>query len=109
MGARTKIETLKDLVNQYLTAMDSKSKDKFNKIYKKLIEIVETRNKVVHANWGTLEKDGYVRVKTISNKDSGFISFKKEKINAKLLTKMCVDMEKLDESLYELLESERIA
>lgn len=54
-------------------------------IFSKLAEMGSFRNKVAHANWTTLDKSGYVRVK-IDEGDGGIV-FKKFKLTPQIILK----------------------
>ena len=49
-------------------------------IRKQLEDLSILRNKIAHAKWNTLDKDGYIRVDTKTKKEDGFIKFRKLKI-----------------------------
>lgn len=55
-------------------------------ITSKLEELSEFRNKIAHANWMTLDPNGYVRTKIILN-DEHFISFKTIKLSPSVILK----------------------
>ncbi len=67
--------------------LKEKHKKKFEVIFQKLVELSEFRNKVVHANWMTLDERGYVRVKIGKNSEYGWIEFENWKITPDLLHK----------------------
>ncbi len=68
-------------------------------IRKKLEKLTMLRNKVAHAKWNTLDKDGFVRVDTKTNKENGFIKFKKSRITPKIMRQGMKDIENLAEKL----------
>ena len=78
-----KIELLNDL-NQPMICSLMKKKEQRTKQFKKIIEelkdLATFRNKVAHAKWHTLDKDGYIRTAIVTDKNSGLIAFKKFKI-----------------------------
>lgn len=45
------------------------------------------RNSIVHANWQTLTKNGYVRVKILFDNNDGFVKFKTIKITPTIIHK----------------------
>ncbi|MFA6027242.1 MAG: hypothetical protein WC727_12470 [Ignavibacteriaceae bacterium] len=86
----------------YLT---KKSKSRRNKLFrlssirKKLEDLSTLRNKIAHAKWNTLDKDGYVRVDTKTKKEDGFIKFRKLKITPALMRKSMEEIPTLIEKL----------
>ena len=62
------------------TATENNKLSPLKKIKKQLIEISEFRNKLAHANWSTLTKDGFVRTKITVDNSDGFVRFVKVKI-----------------------------
>ncbi len=66
---------------------------------KKIEKISILRNKIAHAKWNTLDKDGFVRVDTKTNKENGFIKFKKFKITPVLINTGIRDIEILSEQI----------
>lgn len=68
-------------------------------IRKKLIDFSFLRNKIAHAKWNTLDKEGYVRTDIKISKESGFIRFKKLKITLPEMRKGMKEMEALAEKL----------
>ena len=56
-------------------------------IHDKLCELSEFRNKVVHANWQSLDSSGYVRTKIVENKDDIGMEFEKVKMTPGVLIK----------------------
>ncbi|MBI2414601.1 hypothetical protein HYV31_02000 [candidate division WWE3 bacterium] len=103
-----KITIFSDLLYQYMSAMESKNKDLLKKIKQAMIELVEFRNKVAHANWNTLEKGDYVRVKIKPSKESGFITFTKEILSPKIIKTFIKKIDSTCNDLYELLEKEQL-
>ena len=68
-------------------------------IRKKLEKLTILRNKIAHAKWNTLDKDGFVRVDTKTNKENGFIKFKKSKITPVIMRQGMRDIENLAEKI----------
>lgn len=88
---QNKVKLAKDLYLNQLSFVSKKQlkeryKREFDIIYKKLLELGQFRNKVAHANWVTLDKNGYVRTK-IDLDDSGTIQFIKVKITPQMMQK----------------------
>jgi hypothetical protein len=70
-----------------------------NTIRKQLEDIIVLRNKIAHAKWNTLDEDGFVRVDTKTNKENGFIKFRKFKITPTIMRQGMRDIENLAEKL----------
>jgi hypothetical protein len=68
-------------------------------IRKQLEELAVLRNKVAHAKWNTLDKDGFVRVDAKTNKQNGLINFRKFKITPIIIRQGMRDIENLAEKL----------
>jgi hypothetical protein len=68
-------------------------------IKKQLEGLAILRNKIAHARWNTLDKDGFVRVDTKTNKENGFIKFRKFKITPTTMRQGMKDIENLVEKL----------
>ncbi len=64
-----------------------KQKRKLELIISKLKEINEFRNNVAHANWITLDGNGFVRIDIKENKGDGTIYFKYAKISPSIIRK----------------------
>ena len=63
-----------------------KLNSQLNIINSKLGELSEFRNKIAHANWMTLDNQGYVRTKIILN-DEYFVAFTKIKLSPNVILK----------------------
>lgn len=70
-----------------------------NTIKKQLEYITVLRNKIAHAKWNTLDDDGFVRVDTKTNKENGFIKFRKFKITPSIMKQSMREIENLVEKL----------
>jgi hypothetical protein len=75
-----------------------------NSIRKKIENITVLRNKIAHAKWYTLDKEGYVRVDMKTSKEDGVIKFRKFKMTPALIRKGIRDIEALDEKLSLFVE-----
>jgi len=74
-------------------------------IRKKLEALATLRNKIAHAKWYTLDKEGYVRVDVNTNKDNGLIRFKRFKITPTIIKNGIKEIEKLNKKLPDLNEN----
>lgn len=108
MEMMEKITVFTDLLYQYMSVVESKNKELLKVIKNSMIEIVEFRNKVAHANWNTLEKGDYVRVKIKPSKETGFITFTKEVLGPKVIKTFIKKIENTSDNLYSLLEKEHL-
>lgn len=92
LSFRDKINFLKDNYSAFIKCLESKADkvrllNELKVIYDKLCELSEFRNKVVHANWQSLDMSGFVRTKVLENKDEFGIQFEKVKMTPGVLIK----------------------
>lgn len=92
LSFRDKINLLKDDYFALIKYSCPKSKQEkilyeLNVIYSKLVELSEFRNKVAHANWYSLDKNGFVRCKITESKEDVGIVFEKVKMTPSVLIK----------------------
>ena len=71
---RDKVNLWRDHYSAYIKGvLTDKKQAKFlaelKSIYLKLVELSEFRNKIAHANWSSLDKAGFVRYRSIENKE----------------------------------------
>ena len=78
-----------------------KKREEFKLILEKLNDLGESRNRIAHANWVTLDKYGYVRTK-ISSDESGLVHFIKIKITPKLMQKWARVSDRLASQLFQI-------
>lgn len=69
-------------------------------IKKELNELNSFRNALVHANWESLNKEGYVRTKIVIDDKEGYVKFKKVEVLTKTIRKRIKEAEKLSDKLY---------
>ena len=86
-----KVKLAKDLCLQQINLISkektkNKQKTNYEIIFRALSSIGEFRNKVVHANWVSLDKEHNVRTKIVLN-DLGMINFVKIKITPQTILK----------------------
>ncbi len=89
---REKIDLLKDDYSAYIKyVFEGKKQVQFlaelKLLYLKLIELSEFRNKIAHANWLSLDKEGFVRYKIVENKVEAGMSFHKVKMTPSIIIK----------------------
>jgi hypothetical protein len=103
-----KIELFYNLIFPVINFSETKKVKKIKEldlVRKQLENLTILRNKVAHAKWNTLENDGYVRVDTKTNKDSGLIKFRKFNITPAIMRKGINDIEVLSERLSIIVEN----
>lgn len=99
-----KVQLSKDLYLRKINSINNeilrkKSKNEFERIILYLIELGSFRNKVAHANWLTLDNDGYVRVK-IEQDSGGGVEFLKVKITPRVLSDFSMKCDRLANKVY---------
>lgn len=109
LDAMEKVRILRRLVVSHLSAIESKNLELFQEIYKRIVNCVEFRNTIAHANWNTLDKDGFVRVKMTSGKNDGSVIFQKEKLTPQVIEEMTKEMFDTEDLLEEFLNGEGLA
>ncbi|TFB07993.1 hypothetical protein E3V08_06155 [Candidatus Atribacteria bacterium MT.SAG.1] len=103
-----KIELFYDL---YLGPVSFSKKNKQNQerlldIKNRLNSINTFRNRVVHANWSSLNKDGFVRTKIITDSQGdGVIKFERIKITPKIIKKNIAEINKLIDDIETFKET----
>ncbi|HTA27822.1 MAG TPA: hypothetical protein VK809_08535 [Bacteroidia bacterium] len=73
--------------------------NRLNSIKEKLQELSILRNKIAHAKWYTLDSEGYIRVDTKMNKESGLIKFRKFKLTTNVIKNGINDIKQLNAKL----------
>ena len=84
---------------------DKKNKEILDKIRKQLELLNLFRNSIVHANWQSLTKDGFVRTKIVVDSQEGYVKFKKVEITLKIIRQKIKETEKLTDQVYEYKEA----
>ncbi len=74
---------------------DKKNKDVLNKIREQLEQLNTFRNNIVHANWQSLTKDGFVWTKIVVDSQEGYVKFRKIQITPKIIKQKIREIEKL--------------
>lgn len=108
LSVRAKIDLFKSLAHPMVFYSNKKEKLKIkqlNSITIKLRNISELRNKISHAKWYSLDKDGYVRCDIKTDKDNGLVKFKKYKITPSIIKRNMRAMEKLCEQIDTFTEN----
>lgn len=98
-----------DLFYKIYTKMESfkskNDKDMLNKVKKQLESLNSFRNSIVHANWQSLTKDGFVRTKIVVDNQKGYVKFKKVEITPKIIRQKIKEIEKLTGQIDEYKET----
>jgi len=100
MSMRNKIDLFYRLFAFRESHFESKEKSKLRDIKVSLIDLNNFRNLLAHANWKTIQKDGSVRTRFISDKNSGCVEFKKIIIKPKDIRANIKEIYKLTSKLY---------
>lgn len=74
---------------------EKKNKGRLDEIKSRLLTLNTFRNFIAHANWETLTRDGFVRVKIMVDNQEGFVKFKKIQITLKILKDNIKEIDKL--------------
>lgn len=102
LGFAGKIELFYDLTYPMVCWSTKKKEQKMlqlKKIRQQFKKLSELRNKIAHAKWNTLDKEGFVRVGITTDEESGLINFKKYKITPAIIRRGLRDIELLSEKL----------
>jgi len=83
---------------------NKKHKTILDKLRSQLNDLNSFRNSVVHANWQSLSKDGYVRTKIVVDTDEGFVKFRKVLITPKVIRQKIKEIDGLSEKIDEYKE-----
>lgn len=108
LGMKQKIDLFYDLgysMAKTIRKYQKRRINKLKKINKDLCDLNTFRNKIAHAKWGSLDKDGYVRVETQIDEDDGYIKFKKYQITPRMIGTAKTQIGKLSEKLDEIVEN----
>lgn len=105
LTTRNKIELFYKFFLRLVSVTErSKLKVKLGLIKRELEELNNFRNKLVHADWLTLNKEGSVRTKIVVDNKEGFVVFKRVKILPRTIRKKIKEIEKLTRALEEFVE-----
>ena len=74
---------------------DKKNKEVLNKIREQLEVLNTFRNNIVHANWQSLTKTGFVWTKIVVDNQEGYVKFRKVQITPKIIRQKIREIEKL--------------
>lgn len=108
LSTRSKIDLLDRMVSLMLACIDASKLTTFKRLTKKLREINSFRNKLIHANWMSLSKDGTVRTRITINNEEGYVQFERTEISPDIIHTKIKEMENLEEELDEFLDTASI-
>lgn len=74
---------------------EKKNKDVLNKIREQLESLNTFRNNIVHANWQSLTKNGFVWTKIVVDNQEGYVKFRKVQITPKIIRQKIKEIDKL--------------
>jgi len=94
-----KINLFTKLYSELLSFQGKKGKEKLKLIVKLLEDLNKFRNSIVHSNWATLDKEGYVRTRIEIDNDIGQVNFKKVKITKSIINQKISSVIKTIDSL----------
>ncbi|MDP2940158.1 MAG: winged helix-turn-helix domain-containing protein [Candidatus Omnitrophota bacterium] len=103
-----KIELFYDLYIRPISFSEKnkKKQEKLLNIKKRLDDINTFRNRVVHANWSSLNRDGFVRTKIITDyRVDGAVKFERVKITPKIIKKNIAEINKLIDDIETFRET----
>jgi hypothetical protein len=104
------IDKIQYLKSYALRMIDLFGKDELVQKTKDLFQSLEKansfRNRIVHANWCTLDKSFYVRSRIMENRTNGALELVKTKVDETTILNKIRELEKLDENLEELFHYE---
>lgn len=83
---------------------NKKHKTILDKLRNQLNDLNSFRNNIVHANWQSLSKDGYVRAKIVVDTDEGFVKFKKVLMPPKIIRQKIREIDGLSDKIEEYKE-----
>ncbi|MCX6733033.1 MAG: hypothetical protein NTV98_05855, partial [Candidatus Roizmanbacteria bacterium] len=95
-----KIDLFYKISLRYVSYKKGKFPELLKELQKRLIAINSFRNIIVHANWQSMTKDGFIRSKIIVDDEEGYIKFKRTQLTKKVLTDQIKEIYKLTNELY---------
>lgn len=107
LSTRNKIDLFSRMCSLYLSWInntESKNKKEFGAIVQKLRDLNTFRNKLVHANWMSVRRDGTVRTKVVIDDLEGTVQFERSKMTPKIINSKADEMSALLEEMEEFFE-----
>lgn len=92
----------------YLRLESTKPKGNSKKIKTlkdELLRLNTFRNYIAHANWQTLDLQGYVRTKIVTDSEEGYIKFEKVQLTPDNIKSNTRDINRLSRSLFKYVDS----
>ena len=103
LSAKSKIDLFSRLINSWIFFSNKELKTKGIYILSKLKGFNSFRNKVIHANWMSLRKDGTVRT-SMAVDDNGEVQFERTKLTSEIINKKSEEISKFLEELEEFID-----
>lgn len=104
MMVSSKIDLFYKIYTRLESFNNKKHKKTLDKILNQLNELNSFRNSIVHANWQSLNKEGYVRVKIVVDMDEGFVKFKKVLMTLKIIHQKIREVNTLADNINQYKE-----
>lgn len=104
LSMSNKIELFYKMYVRLESFKEKKNKEMLDKIRIQFETLNTFRNNIVHANWQSLKKDGFVRTKIVVDNQEGYVKFKKIEITPKIIRQKIKDIDKLVEQIEEYKE-----
>lgn len=96
LTTNNKIQLFYKFYLQLVSALGKKKHvDRLRQLRSQLEEINTFRNKIAHANWQTLNKQGMVRTKIVVDNQQGYVLFRRVEILPKAIRRQIKTIEKL--------------
>ncbi|MCX5782117.1 MAG: hypothetical protein NT145_05385 [Elusimicrobia bacterium] len=99
-----KIDLFYKMYARLESVSDKKHKCLLNNITEGLKSINTFRNTIIHANWQSLSKEGYVRSKIVVDSQEGYVKFKKVIVTPKIIRQKINEIRKLINKIDEYNE-----
>jgi hypothetical protein len=104
LSISNKIDLLYKIYARLESFNEKKHKQLLDQIKNRLAAINTFRNFIVHANWETLTKEGFVRVKIMVDNQEGFVKLKKIQITPKIIRDNIKEISKLLDAIFNYRE-----
>lgn len=105
LSTRNKIDLLSRMGSSYFAAVNPTQLAKFKEIISRIKGLNDFRNKLVHANWMSVERDGTVRTRIVIDSDEGQVQFERTKMTPELIHSKSNEISNIQEEFEEFLEN----
>lgn len=108
LNTKNKISLLSRMssLEMFYAQKDSLALKKLKSLIKKLNELNSFRNKVAHANWMSLSKEGTVRTRIVVDSESGAVEFERTPMTPELIELQTNEVVILAAELQEFFEND---